>query len=267
MKVIPIGVVQNADRAISARDYENSGDKILVTSVFRTIQGEGPLVGRPAVFIRLSGCNYGDKTNHCDWCDTSFHFDRGVWYEPEDLLTTVRALRGYRQNDVLVITGGEPTLQLNLIKFIQLAWPYFDEVQIESNGTQPKFVMALNDSVNKPILVVSPKAGPSGYGKIPDACLDYVEWVENSCLKFVLSADPNSPHHNVPDQFLQLGLVVYVSPMTVYARAYAGEVSSIWDSDLIDKEATAKNYAYAAEYALKHNLRISVQMHTFLGIA
>ena len=56
-------------------------------------------------------------------------------------------------------------------------------------------------------------------------------------------------------------------PMAVYKKPYAGEVSSIWDTELIDHEATAANYAYAAQYALTNNLRLSIQMHLMTAIA
>lgn len=84
----------------------------------------------------------------------------------------------------------------------------------------------------------------------------------------MVSADPNDPHHTIPQWALDFAKdgVVYVSPMAIYKKAYPGEVSSIWDDDLIDREKTAQNYAYAAQYAMKHNLHLSLQTHLFTAI-
>lgn len=268
MKTIPI-LTQNVDTAISARDYADLGNKILITSIFDTIQGEGPLAGYPAIFVRLAGCNFGDKKNACDFCDTSFFFDKGTAYDPRDLLKSILALPSYNSSRILVITGGEPTLQLNLLAFMVYARPHFADIQIETNGTQPKF---FDEASARDMLymsryfktVVSPKANnkTNKYAKIPQAVLQVA-----SCLKYVLTADPNSPHHTVPEEVLNLGKKIYVSPMAVYLKPYSGEVSSIWEDGLIDKEATAANYNYAAIYAMKHNLLLSVQTHLFIGLA
>lgn len=261
-------VIQNADRNVSARDYP--ADKLLVTTVFRTLQGEGPLAGRPAVFVRLAGCNYGSKTDHCQFCDTSFQLDKATPYYPEALLSEVLALKGYNERDCLVITGGEPTLQLTLLDFIVKASGAFAEIQIETNGTQPKFFAdaeARGMDGHNFLVVVSPKANDrlKKYHPLPEK----VRWWASD-LKYVLSADPESAHHTIPEEALAMAFKtnrrVWVSPMTVYKKAYAGEVSSIWDAELVDQEATAANYAYAAAYALENNLRLSVQMHTLTAI-
>ncbi len=265
--MIPI-LTQNVDRAVSARDYKSLGTKIAVTSVFSTIQGEGPYAGHPAMFVRLAGCNYGGKDTHCNFCDTSFFLDSSTAYEPEDLVAAVIATEGYHPKQVLVITGGEPTLQNNLLTFIVKVRPHFKEIQIETNGTQPKFY---TEAINRGIAihsyfksVVSPKANlkTGKYAPVPG---DVLWWA--NCLKFVVSADPDNAHHEVPEWALASAKTIYVSPMAIYLKAYSGEVSSIWEDGLIDKEATARNYNYAAQYAMKHNLLLSLQTHLFIGLA
>lgn len=261
MKTFPI---QHIDRDISARDFAKLEDQLLVTSVFLTIQGEGPWAGCKAVFVRLAGCNYGSKSRACQFCDTGFEFDKASAITYRDLLDQIKALPGFEHGLLLVITGGEPTLQMNLLPFLHLAHPYFRAVQLETNGTQPKFfanaVITRQDHLFT--AVVSPKAVNGKYPKIHDAV-----WAQANCFKFVLNYEPDNPHHTIPAWALTGEKPVYVSPMTMYAKEYSGEVSSIWEDGLIDKEETAKNYAYTAEYAMKHNLIVSVQMHTMLGIA
>jgi organic radical activating enzyme len=280
-KTIPI-VRQNIDRVVRKNDYEPFVDQLLVTSFFRTIQGEGPYAGYPSLFLRLSGCNFGNKdpNSACQWCDTAFQFDQGKPWLYKDLLDELTSdTIGYNKNDVLVITGGEPTLQRNLLPFMKLARKKFKVIQIETNGTQAGFykemaqwnatgeLEVMLDARSRGIYsVVSPKAVYKA-GAIPrpsDAVLE-----QAGCLKFVIDADPESPHHKVPDWIndpdLEL-IPVYVSPMARYLRAYSGEVSSIWDDSLIDRELTAKNYEYAAQYAIKNNYRLSLQTHLFTAI-
>src|SRR5271156_1674654 len=236
MKIIP--VVQHVDRAAKPRDYKQFGAKLLITSVFRTIQGEGPFGGHPAVFIRTSGCNFGKKDHFCRFCDTSFEFDNGKLYTPVELLAVVRSLDGYKPTDILVLTGGEPTLQHNLIQFMELAQYHFKAIQIETNGTQGSFFEdLLNSDAWRPHVVVSPKASyvAGAYAKPSDRVFGAAR-----AFKFVLSID--GPHMTVPawafENQRQYGYEIYVSPMAVYRKAYEGEVSSAWDAELIDQEST-----------------------------
>lgn len=273
-KVIPI-VRQNVDRIIRSSDYDGLGDRLLVTSIWRTIQGEGPYAGYPAVFLRLAGCNYGDKTVACSWCDTSFEFDKGIAYELDELMYEVTSVAGYQESDILVITGGEPTLQLNLLSFIVGITDSFKRVQIETNGTQAAFFKqieqieeATDADYVRPCIVVSPKALNKA-GRTPELSPLVLRYA--SCLKFVVTSDKADPQHTIPDWAFEAkannGTTVYVSPMAIYRRPYSGEVASIWDSSLINTEATAANYAYAANYAMEHGLLLSLQTHLFLGVA
>jgi 7-carboxy-7-deazaguanine synthase len=264
-KIIPI--IQHVDKAIISSSYAPFGDKILVTSTFFTVQGEGPFAGRPAVFVRTAGCNFGNKSHFCRFCDSAFEFDKGKLYSPEALLDEVRSLSPDFKV-ILVITGGEPTLQHNLIKFMELAQPYFRAIQIETNGTQSSFFeKLLNSHVSHLHTVVSPKASyvASAYALPNSRVLGAAR-----AFKFVVEADETSPHHRVPEWAFSnrknYGYELYVSPMAVYLKSYEGEVSSIWEDGLIDKEATAKNYAYAAKYAMEHDCLLSLQTHLFAAL-
>ena len=116
--------------------------------IFRTLQGEGPSMGCPAIFLRLSLCNL-----HCVWCDTPFtwnwegspwkHQDDRKYSKEEQIVTrsceellpilTNLASKG----DRLVITGGEPLLQQKeIFALLQTLPTAFSAVEIETNGTQ-----------------------------------------------------------------------------------------------------------------------------------
>lgn len=96
-----------------------------VNEIFYSLQGEGNFTGTPAIFIRLSGCNLT-----CDFCDTQ-HYNSMSMTE-EEIISEVSQ---YPARHV-VITGGEPTLQLtpSLVNKLHAAGKF---VQIETNGTRP----------------------------------------------------------------------------------------------------------------------------------
>ena len=78
-------------------------NKIPLMEKFYTLQGEGMHSGRPAVFIRLAGCDVG-----CVWCDV-----KESWDENAHPLETIDDIVAYVLStgcDFVVITGGEPTL-------------------------------------------------------------------------------------------------------------------------------------------------------------
>lgn len=262
--------VLNRDRAITNRDYKSDPpDTLRVTSVFPTIQGEGPYAGRASIFIRLSGCNFGDKNYFCAFCDSSFEFDNASILTYSELEQRILDIPEYHPNMVLVITGGEPTLQDNLIPFLVRVRHLFSVLQIETNGTQSSWFKKLDvvRELDDLKVIVSPKASYKAK-KYPQTHSEVL--ARTTALKFVLEDVEGSPHNTIPDwafDFRDEGHTVYVSPMAVYRRPYSGEVSSAWDHTLIDAEKTERNYNYAGRYALKHNLCVSIQGHLFLALA
>lgn len=260
-------ITQNIDRIVTRKDFAGK-DKLAVTSIFNTIQGEGPLAGHPAVFIRLAGCNFGDKKNYCQFCDTGFQIDQATWYSPKDLAEAAATLQN--KSRVVVITGGEPLLQTLLWDLFPLLQRYFDKIQLESNGTPAFFFADMVLPQSSTLLIVSPKANEKTkkYAPTPTAVLE-----NTTALKFLLSADPESVYHTVPAWVGDLNasrphnkMPVYVSPMAIYKKAYQGEVSSIWDTDLIDAAATQRNYAHAAQYCIDNGYLLSLQTHLFTAI-
>jgi 7-carboxy-7-deazaguanine synthase len=84
---------------------------IRVSEIFGpTVQGEGPLMGLPTVFVRTAGCDY-----RCKWCDTKhavLHDYRQHWLFmiPKQVLTRVDELSGSRPL-LVSLSGGNPALQ------------------------------------------------------------------------------------------------------------------------------------------------------------
>lgn len=102
-----------------------------VNEIFYTLQGEGAHSGIPAVFVRFSGCNLS-----CPWCDTEFaeHTAMSAEQIVDQALTLYDTPNERRK--MLVLTGGEPSLQVDqaLIDALHQAGFY---VCIETNGTHP----------------------------------------------------------------------------------------------------------------------------------
>ena len=94
-----------------------------INEIFYSIQGEGANAGRPAIFIRFSGCNL-----LCPFCDT-----RHQSYKEMSTEEVLREVRKY-PCDFIVLTGGEPTLQITS-EFLSALEDY--EIALETNGTRP----------------------------------------------------------------------------------------------------------------------------------
>jgi 7-carboxy-7-deazaguanine synthase (Cx14CxxC type) len=133
-----------------------------VKEIFYTLQGEGALTGRPAVFCRFAGCNLWsgreeDRADaQCTFCDTDFVGTEG----PDggrfaDAAALADRIAGHwpegRPARFVVVTGGEPLLQLDPPLIAALHGRGF-EIAVETNGTLPPLA-------GIDWLCVSPKAG------------------------------------------------------------------------------------------------------------
>lgn len=275
------------------------GKEVLnVTSMFLTLQGEGPLSGYPSFFIRLAKCNL-----NCSFCDTFFDsgdiftFDRleaeikdriSAYWTDRDMAVPAWATREHNYEGVcLIITGGEPLLQDNLGPFLDRLKNQFRAIQIESNGLLHTYIP---ESV---ILVCSPKCAQKD--GVSTKYLEPSQTILNraDCLKFVMSADQSSPYSSLPDwafdwQRDNRSKTIYVSPMNIYLqmprkakelralhqgeisimeRSTIDEVVSFWEPGLFDMKQNQLNHEYTARYCLDHNLRLNLQVHLFASLA
>jgi len=119
-----------------------------VNSIFFSVQGEGPDTGRPAIFIRLAGCNY-----RCKWCDTKYAL--GTEYTEMTEQEILEAIKQYPCKFV-VVTGGEPFLQ-PIGELLLLLKQKGYVISVETNGSIYKPYESFIDK-----LVISPKPPSSG---------------------------------------------------------------------------------------------------------
>lgn len=116
-----------------------------VKAIWKTLQGEGLFAGRPAVFVRLVGCNMwsgyeADRERdaartgaECPlWCDTEFTKEDSRSYSASDLVSEMLETGG--EIGFCVLTGGEPLLQIDAGLIRALHEEGF-MVAIETNGT------------------------------------------------------------------------------------------------------------------------------------
>jgi 7-carboxy-7-deazaguanine synthase (Cx14CxxC type) len=132
-----------------------------VKEIFLTLQGEGMQAGRRAVFLRFAGCNLWsgreqDRADaQCTFCDTDFvgtdGENGGRYPDAGALAARAGELWGEGERPLVVITGGEPMLQLDSALIAALHLKGF-EIAVETNGTLPA-------PPGLDWICVSPKAG------------------------------------------------------------------------------------------------------------
>lgn len=164
--------------------------------IFHSLQGEGVSIGRPSVFVRLSGCNLA-----CHWCDTPYtwffeghagphrgdrQYDRRANSVTLDIAEVADRIRGFDCPHI-VFTGGEPLLQQPaLAALCERLGPDY-HIEIESNGTvalTPGFAPCVHQ------LNLSPKLGHSGNAESArrnDAALAAYARDPRAWFKFVIA--------------------------------------------------------------------------------
>jgi organic radical activating enzyme len=223
--------------------------------IFASLQGEGPSMGMPVAFVRLSRCNLA-----CTWCDTAYtwrfegdnrpHRD-GIAFErkanqvtlsPQEAAARIAALGQKR----LVITGGEPLLQAGALAEMLAHLPDI-AVEIETNGTvaPPARLDVRVDQYN-----VSPKLAHSGnpadLALIPER-LDAWASEPRAFLKFVVASPED---------------VAEVVELHQRNRFRPGQVFLMPEGT--DSATLRERQAWLSEACLKHGFRMSDRMHIHL---
>lgn len=109
----------------SKTDAESVPERLRITEIFYSLQGEARTVGYPTVFIRLTGCPL-----RCGYCDTEYAFYGGQWMAFDDILGRVR---DYKPRFVTV-TGGEPLAQKPCRDLLATLCAAGYEVSLETSG-------------------------------------------------------------------------------------------------------------------------------------
>ncbi len=103
-----------------------SPDRLRLTEIFLSLQGESRSIGWPTVFVRLTGCPL-----RCQYCDTAYAFHGGQWWDMDAVLAEV-ARHGVRH---VCVTGGEPLAQKRCIGLLERLCDAGYEVSLETSGS------------------------------------------------------------------------------------------------------------------------------------
>ncbi len=124
----------------AASEDLRSPQQYAVKEIFKTLQGEGRQAGRVAVFCRFTGCNLWNgreqdrATARCNFCDTDFVGADLRFASAKDLVKALVAVWDSNTQPFVVLTGGEPLLQVDDALVLELHHAGF-EIAIETNGT------------------------------------------------------------------------------------------------------------------------------------
>ena len=126
----------------------NSGERLKVTEIFHSLQGEAQFVGMPTVFVRLTGCPL-----RCGYCDTAYAFHGGEWWSVADIVGKVAE---YGARDVCV-TGGEPLAQRSCLRLLRDLCDRGFRVSLETSGALD--VAEVDPRVSRVVDVKTPGSG------------------------------------------------------------------------------------------------------------
>lgn len=177
-----------------------------VMEIYRSVQGEGTLIGVPTTLVRFFACNL-----RCSWCDTKYSWsvrEGGSWESltPAQVAESVSQL-GARH---VVLTGGEPTLQRDLAALADMLRQRGRHITVETNATIfPESAIPLID-----LWSLSPKLTSAGEGYLRHASIrqfltalrpDQQQWkfvvrddADEECLRAFLTQYPDFVDRQLP---------------------------------------------------------------------
>lgn len=231
-------------------------DTLDVVKVWKTIQGEGPFAGRPAIFIRLAGCNL-----QCKLCDTDYTSQRSKM-TMEEVYKLVKTVDD--KIDLIVITGGEPFRQniCGLLEHFQrkdvhLFARHTFTFQIETNGTLP-----LCEPDDEPFMHSLCRMGTLHIvcsPKTPTLNPKLEKWITN--YKYILDHKHVCPKDGLPTSVLGEAIRP-ARPQDGFLKHHV----YVQPQDDGDTVKNASNLDAALKTCLQFKYTLSLQLHKQLGV-
>jgi 7-carboxy-7-deazaguanine synthase len=145
--------------------------RLRLTEIFYSLQGETRTVGLPTVFVRLTGCPL-----RCQYCDSAYAFSGGEWHTIDDIVSKVKSYK----TQFVTVTGGEPLAQKDCLVLLKRLCDEGYEVSLETSGAID--VSEVDPRVVKVIDIKTP--GSNEVEKNKWSNLDHVSPLDQ--IKFVI---------------------------------------------------------------------------------
>lgn len=129
---------------------KGSRDKLRVSEIFHSIQGESSRAGLPTVFVRLTGCPL-----RCVWCDTAYAFAGGKDMSIHSILERV----AFWSCKTVCVTGGEPLAQKASVRLLAALCDAGYSVSLETSGALD--VSQVDPRVSRIVDLKAPGSGES----------------------------------------------------------------------------------------------------------
>ena len=149
----------------------SASDRLRLTEIFHSLQGEAASVGWPTVFVRLTGCPL-----RCGYCDTAYAFHGGQWWEIDAILAEI-ARHGARH---VCVTGGEPLAQKRCIDLLARLCEAGYDVSLETSGAID--IAAVDPRVARVVDLKTPGSGEQARNLLQNIAL----LTARDQIKFVL---------------------------------------------------------------------------------
>ena len=134
-----------------ASDAAPAAERLKLSEIFLSLQGEARSAGLPTVFVRLTGCPL-----RCTYCDTAYAFYGGEWSDIDAIVAQVRAF-GVRD---VCVTGGEPLAQKRCLQLLERLLEAGFRVSLETSGAID--IAPVDPRVSRVVDIKTPDSGESG---------------------------------------------------------------------------------------------------------
>lgn len=251
------------NQQIPMKAEKTSGEELLVHSIFDTIQGEGIFAGRPALFLRLGGCNL-----QCPNCDTEYT-DKTKKLTIKQIIELIHTTRSDNTN-LVVITGGEPFRQSLGVLIHKLTEEEGLLVQVETNGTL--FDASIDYNNPRLFIMCSPKTGAVNKKLQPFiSAYKYVGGANELSIPYEELMDHHNPrlledHSLMPDGLPRQALGHTAKPFL--ARPHEGFTGEVFlqPIDRQDDYLNSLHTKAVVESCIANGYRLCLQLHKFIGV-